>query len=141
MGKVNYNWVKEQFAKASVTVGAGTSVLELLKVWEDAQPKDLEQAKKALEIFSKVALGYALVEESSVNEVWEEVRPGFIKVADVVRVKHDAFAGDLGTIHNGRIGKIVAIRSGDIIFKSTDDAEPELDSVHYPASKLEKRIR
>ena len=34
MGKVNYNWVKEQFAKASVTVGAGNAVLDLLKTWE-----------------------------------------------------------------------------------------------------------
>ena len=141
MGKVNYNWVKEQFAKASVTVGAGNAVLDLLKTWEKSEPKDLEQAKKAVEIFSKVALGHSLVKENSVDEVWEEVRPGFIKVADVVRVKHDAFVGDLGVIHNGRVGKIVAIRSGDIIFKSTDDLEPALDSVHYQASKLEKRIR
>ena len=101
----------------------------------------MEQAKKAVEIFSKVALGHSLVKENSVDEVWEEVRPGFIKVADVVRVKNDAFVGELGVIHNGRVGKIVAIRSGDIIFKSTDDLEPALDSVHYQASKLEKRIR
>lgn len=141
MGKINYNWVKEQFAKASVTVGAGNAVLDLLKTWEKSEPKDLEQAKKALEIFSKVALGHSLVKENSADEVWEEVRPGFIKVADVVRVKHDAFLGELGVIHNGRVGKIVAIRSGDIIFKSTDGVEPALDSVHYQASKLEKRIR
>jgi hypothetical protein len=141
MGKINYNWVKEQFAKASVTVGAGNAVLDLLKTWEKSEPKDLEQAKKAVEIFSKVALGHSLVKESKADEVWEEVRPGFIKVADVVRVKNDAFVGELGVIHNGRVGKIVAIRSGDIIFKSTDGLEPSLDSVHYQASKLEKRIR
>jgi hypothetical protein len=141
MGKINYNWVKEQFAKASVTVGAGNAVLDLLKTWEKSEPKDAEQAKKAVEIFSKVALGYSLVKENKAEEVWQEVRPGFIKVADVVRVKHDAFVGELGNIHNGRVGKIVAIRSGDIIFKSTDDSEPALDSVHYQASKLEKRIR
>ena len=141
MGKVNYNWVKEQFAKASVTVGAGNAVLDLLKTWEKSEPKDLEQAKKAVEIFSKVALGHSLVKENKADAVWEEVRPGFIKVADVVRVKNDAFVGELGVIHNGRVGKIVAIRSGDIIFKSTDDLEPALDSVHYQASKLEKRIR
>lgn len=141
MGKINYNWVKEQFAKASVTVGAGNAVLDLLKTWEKSEPKDLEQAQKAVEIFSKVALGHSLVKESKADEVWEEVRPGFIKVADVVRVKNDAFVGELGVIHNGRVGKIVAIRSGDIIFKSTDGLEPSLDSVHYQASKLEKRIR
>jgi hypothetical protein len=141
MAKVNYDWVKEQFAKTAVTLGVGTAVLELLKVWEKSQPKDAEQSKKVIEVFSKVALGHALVNDKVTNEIWEEVRPGFIKVADVVRVKYDAFDGELGSIHNGRVGKIVALRSGDIIFKSTDDVEPVLEGVHYIPSKLEKRIR
>jgi hypothetical protein len=141
MAKVNYDWVKEQFAKNAVTLVVGTAVLELLKVWEKSQPKDVEQSKKVLEVFSKVALGHALVDDKVANEIWEEVRPGFIKVADVVRVKYDAFDGELGSIHNGRVGKIVALRSGDIIFKSTDDVEPVLEGVHYIPSKLEKRIR
>ena len=141
MKKVNYNWVKEQFSKTSVTVGVGNAVLDLLKVWEKSAPADLESAKKAVEIFSKVSLGHALVEDSVASEVWQEVMPGFIKVADVVRVKYDAFDGELGSLHNGRVGKIVAIRSGDIIFKSTDDIEPVIDGAHYQASKLEKKIR
>jgi hypothetical protein len=141
MKKVNYNWVKEQFAKTSVTVGVGNAVLDLLKVWEKSAPSDSGSAKKALEIFSKVAQGHALVDDSIASEVWEEVMPGFIKVADIVRVKHNAFSGEIGNIHNGRVGKIVAIRSGDIIFKSTDDIEPVIDGAHYQASKLEKKIR
>jgi hypothetical protein len=141
MAKINYDWVKEQFAKTSVTLEVGTAVLDLLKVWEKSQPKYVEQSKKVLEIFSKVALGHALVEDRVTNEIWEPVRPGFIKVADVVRVKYDAFDGELGNIHNGRVGKIVALRSGDIIFKSNDDLEPVLDGVHYSADKLEKRVR
>lgn len=141
MGKINYDWVKEQFAKTAVTLAVGTSVLELLKAWEKVQPKNAEESKKVVEIFSKVSLGHALVEDKVANEIWEPVRPGFIKVADVVRVRFDAFDGELGNIHNGRVGKIVALRSGDIIFKSTDDLTPVLEGVHYDPSKLEKRVR
>jgi hypothetical protein len=141
MAKINYNWVKEQFAKTSVSLEVGTAVIELLQTWEKSQPKDLDNSKKVVEIFSKVSLGYALVEDKVTQEVWEPVRPGFIKVADVVRVRYDAFDGDLASVHNGRVGKIVALRSGDIIFKSTDDMEPVLEGVHYNPSKLEKRVK
>jgi hypothetical protein len=141
MLKINYNWVKEQFAKTGVSLEVGTSVLELLKSWESASPKDVEQAKKAVEIFSKLSLGHALLNEPTGSELWEDAMPGFLKVADVVRVKHDAFDGPLGNVHNGRVGKIVAIRSGDIIVNSTDDVEPSLNGVHYTPNKLQKRVR
>jgi hypothetical protein len=141
MAKINYNWVKEQFAKASVSLESGNAVLDLLKVWEKSQPKDAEQAKRAVDIFSKVSLGHSLVNDLVANELWEPARPGFIKVADIVRIRYDAFDGELGNLHNGRVGKIVAIRSGDVIFKSTDDLEPVIDGAHYHPSKLEKRVR
>lgn len=141
MSKINYNWVKEQFAKTGVSLEVGTSVLELLNRWESLSTNDVEKSKKVLEIFSKLALGHALVNEPVGNELWEDARPGFIKVADVVRVKHDAFDGPLGNVHNGRVGKIVAIRSGDVIVNSTDSVEPALEGVHYTANKLEKRVR
>jgi photosystem II stability/assembly factor-like uncharacterized protein len=66
---------------------------------------------------------------------------GQISVGDIVRVKHDAYTGDLAYIHNGRRGIIVATRSGDIIFNSTDDFEPKLESVHYRPEVLQKRLR
>jgi hypothetical protein len=140
MAKVNYNWVKEQFAKTGVSLEVGTSVIELLKVWEKVSPKHIDDSKKALEILSKLALGHSLAEESGL-EVWEDARPGFIKVADIVRIKHDAFDGEIGNLHNGRVGKIVAIRSGDVIINSTDDLVPEIKGAHYSPSKLEKRVR
>jgi len=141
MAKVNYKWVKEQFAKTGVSLEVGTSVLELLKLWETVSPKNIEDSKKVLEIFSKLSLGHALVSETVGPEIWEDARPGFIKVADIVRVKHDAFDGDIGNLHNGRVGKIVAIRSGDVIINSIDDVSPEIKGAHYSPNKLEKRVR
>ena len=40
-----------------------------------------------------------------------------------------------------RRGKVVGVRYGDIIFKSTDNKEPILDGSHYSPYQLQKRIR
>jgi hypothetical protein len=73
--------------------------------------------------------------------MWIPLQPGQVTVADVVRVKADAFSDKLGPIHNGRKGTVVAVRYGDIIVNSTDGKTPELKGVHYSPYKLEKRVR
>lgn len=137
MPKTDKQWVLEQFEAFRVKVGVGKAVLKLLDTWEGIALTD-GQAEEAAQIFAKVALGHALVEENK-NEKWAPAQPGFIQVADEVRVMANAFDGELGRLHNGRRGKVVAIRHGDVIFKSTDGKEPILDSVHYSPYKLEKR--
>jgi hypothetical protein len=67
--------------------------------------------------------------------------PGQLVVGDEVRVLANAFTDKVGVAHNGRRGRVVAIRYGDVIFKSTDDKEPLLDGTHYSPYKLEKRIK
>jgi hypothetical protein len=74
------------------------------------------------------------------DEVWVPVRPGDIRVAEKVRVRFDAFGGELGTIHNGRVGVVVGVRYGDVIIKTTDGKEPVLEGAHYPPDKMEKLI-
>ena len=138
MPQVDEAWVREQFQAAKVKVGVGTSVLKLLSVWNDLKLSEAA-AKEVVDIFSKVALNHALAVENK-NEVWEPARPGFINVGDEVRVSAEAFSDDTGRIHNGRRGKVVAVRYGDIIFKSTDGKEPLLDGTHYSPYKLEKRV-
>jgi hypothetical protein len=137
--KINYEWVKQQFADAKVRVGTGKAVLELLKAWEaiDLEP---EQSKNVIEVFSKVGLGHSLVPPNP-EERWVDTQRGQLTVGDVIRVRHDAFNDSTGYIHNGRQGIVVAIRSGDIIFKSTDEMEPNLDGTHYRPELLQKRIR
>jgi hypothetical protein len=58
-----------------------------------------------------------------------------------VRVKSDAFRGDIGPMHNSRVGKVIAVRYGDVIINSTDGKTPELKGVHYSPYKLEKRYK
>jgi hypothetical protein len=137
--KVNYDWVKQQFADAKIRVGVGKAVLRMLKTWEEID-LTTEQAKQVLDILSTVALGHALVIPNK-EEIWIDARRGDLVVGDIVRVSHDAFNGSTGVLHNGRRGVIVGIRNGDIIFNSTDDKTPAIEGAHYKPEHLQKRVQ
>ena len=139
MPEVNIEWVRAQLQEAKVKVGAGNAVLKLLEQWETMKLSD-NQTKDTIDLFSKLALGHSIVPEKP-DELWVDAQPGSILVGDEVRVKSDAYDGSTGAIHNGRRGKVVGVRYGDIIFKSTDDKMPVLDGTHYTPHLLQKRIR
>lgn len=142
MPKVDFNWVDEQMAGAKVRIPVGKLAVALLKAWDEIDTKDLsdKQIEEALVLFKHLAQSHSILEPYK-DEIWVDARPGDLKVADAVRVKSDAFTGELGTRFNGRRGKIVGIRYGDIVFRSEDDRTPLLDGVHLPIAKLEKRVR
>lgn len=131
-------WARVQLEKANVSADTGVSVIKLLEFWLNLDHKD-ENNKKVLELFSNLCVGTAVV-DTPTNEIWEAAGPGFIRVGDEVRVKSDAFEGELGQLHNGRRGRVVAVRYGDIIIKTTDGKEPVLDGSHYSPYKLEKLV-
>lgn len=139
MPEINFDWVKGQMSEAKVKVGVGNAVLKLLEVWNDMKLSE-NQMKESVELFSKLSLNHSVLPEKQ-DEVWVDAQPGAILVADEVRVKHDAYTGSTGAIHNGRRGKVVAVRYGDIIFKSTDGKEPLLEGTHYTPYQLQKRVR
>jgi hypothetical protein len=139
MPEVNIDWVRTQMEEAKVKVGVGNAVLKLLEQWETMKLSD-NQTKDTVDLFSKLALGHSIVPEK-LDELWVDAQPGGIIVGDEVRVKADAYDGSTGAIHNGRRGKVVGVRYGDIIFKSMDDKTPVLDGAHYTPYLLQKRIR
>ena len=139
MPEVNNEWVRAQMQEARVKVGVGNAVIKLLEQWETMKLSD-NQTKDTLDLFSKLALGHSIVPEKP-DELWVDAQPGSILVGDEVRVKADAYDGSTGAIHNGRRGKVVGVRYGDIIFKSIDDKTPVLDGAHYTPHLLQKRIR
>jgi hypothetical protein len=142
MPEVNDAWVKQQLEEAKVRVGSGKAIIRLLETWESLGDLSDNISKETVEIFSRLALGrLAKDPEAKPDEVWVPAQPGQIKVGDEVRVLVDAFNDKTGVIHNGRRGKVTAVRYGDVIFKSTDGKTPELDGVHYSPYKLEKRIK
>jgi hypothetical protein len=139
MLEIDLNWVKKQLTQAKTKRVVGDSVIHLLDQVKYLPTMSEADLKNSIEIFSKLSLGYSLIQENK-NEKWVPVAPGQIKVADEVRVKFDAFTGNAGVLNNGRRGRIVAVRSGDIIFKSTDGKEPLIDGAHYVAQCLEKLV-
>jgi hypothetical protein len=141
MPEVNFEWVRQQMQDAKVRVAPGVALLALLEAWNDIDKLTQEQSKEAVEMFSKLALGGNIFEEIKQDEIWIPALPGQLTVGDEVRVLKDAFSDTTGVMHNGRRGKIIAIRYGDVIFKSTDGKEPNLSGVHYSPYKLEKKIR
>lgn len=138
MKKIDMNWAKSQLEQEKVTPETGIAVIKLLEFWTTLEHS--EQANvKVLDVFSRLAQSIALIDDNK-NEIWESARPGFLKVGDEVRVKADAFEGELGQMHNGRRGRIVGVRYGDIIIKTTDGKEPILDGSHYSPFNLDKLV-
>jgi hypothetical protein len=140
MGKVNKDWVKEQFTQIKVKVGVGKAVLRMLETWEEIDLKE-QDAKQALELLAKLGMNEYVVPPKK-EDVWADTQPGFVKVADIVRVRPDAYLEpELASLHNGKRGVIVAIRSGDVIVKY-DEKPLGLDSMdprHSPY-KLQKKV-
>jgi hypothetical protein len=139
MPEVNIEWVRAQMEEAKVKVGVGNAILKLLEEWGGMKLSD-NQTKDVIDLFSRLALGHSIVPEKP-DELWVDAQPGSILVGDEVRVKADAYDGSTGAMHNGRRGKVVGVRYGDIIFKSMDDKTPVLDGAHYTPHLLQKRIR
>ena len=145
MPEVDMNWVKEQLTENKTKRVVGDTVIKLLNTWAEVKgtdpdpEKDQANLSQVIELFSKIALGHAIVKENK-NENWTPAQAGSLVVADDVRVKWNAFDGEKGKIHNGRRGKIVSIRYGDIIVKTTDGKEPMLEGFHYTPQQLEKRV-
>jgi len=137
--EINKEWIKEQMQEAKVKVGVGNALLKLLSAWEPLKLSNPQQ-KEVLALFNQLALGYAITPEVA-NEIWVDAQPGAITVGDQVRVKLDAYQGSTGAMHNGRRGKVVGIRYGDIIFKSNDDKQPVLDGSHYAPYQLQKKVQ
>jgi hypothetical protein len=139
MPEINEEWIRYQMQEAKVKVGVGNALLKLLGTWETLNIS-VPQQKEVVALFNSISLGHSILPEKP-DEVWVDAQPGSIIVADEVRVKADAYDGSTGAIHNGRRGRVVAVRYGDIIFKSEDGKEPLLDGAHYSPHQLQKRVR
>lgn len=142
MPEVNDEWIKEQLEAAKVKVGSGKAILALLEAWKNIPKLSEAMTEETLSVFSTVARGHNIKEEEKDDDyIWIALQPGQVTVTDVVRIKADAYSGEAGPIHNGRVGKVVGIRYGEIYVKSTDGKSPEIDGTPYSPYKLEKRVK
>lgn len=139
MAEVNNDWVRNQLTENKTKKVVGDSVLKLLATWEQLKQPTDKNAKDIISIFSKLALGHSIVEDNP-NESWIIAQAGFIKVADTVRVRSNAFDGEQGKAYNGRRGRVVGVRYGDVIVKTDDGKTPVLDGIHFKPENLEKLV-
>lgn len=139
MAEVDNDWVRSQLTENKTKKVVGDSVLKLLATWEQLKQPTDKNAKDIISIFSKLALGHSIVEDNP-NESWVVAQAGFIKVADTVRVRSNAFDGEQGKAYNGRRGKVVGVRYGDVIVKTDDGKTPVLDGIHFKPENLEKLV-
>jgi hypothetical protein len=137
MRDIDTEWARDQLKQVRASQDTEDAVIHLLVMFSatDGPESDSEDI---LDLFNKLAHGKALI-PADTEGIWADAVPGAIKVGDTVRVKLDAFSGSVGPMHNGRVGRIVGIRYGDIIVKMTD-GKPDLLNPRYSPHHLEKRI-
>jgi hypothetical protein len=142
MANLDLDWVKEQLTQNKTKKMTGDAVLQLLDTWQSIKrPPKTDISKDIIDVFSKLALGHALIKTDK-NETWIPVQSGAIKVSEIVRVKFDAFDEESGKHQlNGRKGRVVGVRYGDIIIKTDDNKLPVLDGTHFRPENLEKLIQ
>jgi hypothetical protein len=132
------DWIVSQIEAARVKKPVGNATLKIVE-FVDSLNISNDTKSQAFELASKIALGHAILEEVE-DEVWIPVRPGDIRTAEQIRVRADAFSGDVGAIHNGRRGVVIGVRYGDVIIKTTDGKDPYLEGAHYSPHHLEKLV-
>lgn len=141
MPNIDKKWVAEQLTLNKTKKASGDAVLKLLETWENINLTP-EQAKEAVAIFNKLSLNEPIHIPLKKDEVWVEARPGDIVVGDEMLVKPNAYEHpEVALIHNGRRGRVVAIRYGDIIVKYTDGKTPEVDNAHHSPYSLLKLVK
>jgi hypothetical protein len=138
MPNIDKEWIKEQLSLSKTTKASQEAIVKLLDAWSEITTKSKEFQTDVVEKFSKLAVGSPIFIPVNPKEVWVPAMPGRISVGDEVLVKEDAFEGDLAPIHNGRRGRVVAIRYGDIIVNSIDGLNPALVGSHYSPYHLLK---
>jgi hypothetical protein len=134
------DWARAQMTEANYPQDVRTAVERLLDVWW-TQRHTPDTGPLTLDAFNKLAQGFAIVTKKDENETWVAVKPGNIVIRDLVRVKFDAYRGEVGQHHNDRRGRVVGIRHGDVIVKYDDGKLPSSDGVHHSPFVLEKRVR
>lgn len=140
MPKINIDWVKQQLEDSKTPTKAANTVLNLMKIWEK-ETLTAEQAKNAAEIFSKLCQGIPLELPVDEDELLVPARPGNLIVGDYVVVAQDAYSDPAVHFHNGRRGRIVGIRYGDIIVKYEDGKSPQINDARHSPFKLLKVIK
>lgn len=137
MKDTKWGWVSKQLEASALdqpTKDAVVYVLERLRKEE----LDDDQELRALQAAVELVQGHS-IEVARAEERWGPVVPGYYAVKDTVRVKKDAFGGDLAREHNGKRGRVVATRNGFVVVVLDESPSSEIQ-MHYRPEHLERLI-
>lgn len=137
MRDTEWGWVSKQLESTDfdqVTKDTVVYVLELIRK-EDLTD---DQERNVLNTALKLAAGHS-VAKTPEDERWGPVIPGAYAVRDVVRVRDNAFEGELGTRHNGKRGRVVATRNGLVMVVLDDSPSSEIQ-MQYKPEHLERKL-
>lgn len=138
MKDTDWGWVSKQLAGTKLDQSTKDAVVYVL---ERLRKEDLtdDQERAALNTALKLAAGHS-VAETPEEERWGPVVPGAYAIKDTVRVKANAFEGELGRKHNGLRGRVVASRNG-FVMVVPDDAPSSEVQYRYKPEHLERKLR
>lgn len=139
MALINKKWLQEQFELDKTDPGTIRRISTLLKslermITDDEAPELVEEV---LEKFGKLARGHAIADPLP-ETVWLSGRARTPGVGQTVRVPLNMYSDRRKTL-NGRVGRVVAVRHGDVIVNTTDDGE-FLEGVRFRPYELEMKM-
>jgi hypothetical protein len=135
-------WEDGQLDEARIHGETRDAVKRLLRAWKADTGANLVDSDVAFEAFCKLARGITIVVPDDPAEQWQKITSaGNLHGRDIVRVQGDAYIDEVGRMHNGRRGVVLAVRYGDVVIRYTDGRQPPFDGVHHPPHKLEKRVK
>lgn len=137
MKDTEWGWVSKQLAGTQLDQQTKDAVVYVL---ERLRQEDLtdDQERATLNTALKLAAGHSIAETPK-DERWGPVVPGDYAVKDVVRVKANAFEGELGQRHNGKQGRVVASRNGLVMVVLDDSPSSEIQ-MRYKPEHLERKL-
>lgn len=135
-------FVREQIA-ASVYAGKRESVLikAIIKALDDFEADASESA--SIDEWVDVALdlyrGHPIVTLGD-DRRWEDFLLGDAPVRSTVRVKTDAYTGEAGRTHNGRVGRVVG-GAGYNLSVLYEDGQPPKEPVLHKFDRLQILVK
>lgn len=133
----NEKWLADQFSADKTSPETARKIISLLKTWDGLSVED-GQEDEILGRFVKLAKKQ-MIADPEPDAKWLAGSIQTPGVGQTVRVPPDKFTGHRGQSLNGRVGKVVAVRYGDVIFNTTDDLE-YIEGIRLRPHELEIKI-
>lgn len=138
MKDTEWGWISKQLAASPHDQAVKDAVVYVI---ERLRKEDLtdEQEATVMNVATRLVSGHSIAPATAAGERWGPVIPGEYQVKDVVRVRSNAFDGDIGQQHNGKRGRVVASRNGFVMVVLDDSPSSEIQ-MRYKPEHLERLI-